>query len=448
MTDYTRLSVTGASRRAEIVVPSDEPLGAAVPALLDLLGEPTGTVSRPLALVVAGGEQLDLTRSAREIDLPDGTDARLVALDAAPPPPVVIDIADAAADARGARPDRWNDRTRLQVAASAIGVLAAAAGMLAPRTDAAAALAGTVIALIVALVVAVATGLGRMPRVAAYAVAAAAGLSVPLVADAFAFAGAHLAADSAPLFGLAALLLAASAVVAVGIGLGRRLRGAGAGGGLGMALSALLLVLVLTGASPVAASAITGSVAAVAIGLLPWLALSSAGLTGLDQRAADGRPVPRAAAGVAIDDAYRALTWSIAAAAAVLAITGATLALSGGPWSTLLAVAFALGAGLRTRSFPLRAHAVLLWGAVAIIALSILAAQLTGPRAWLGVAVCAAAIVLVAITSLVSPPAHIRARLRGVGNLLESLSVLALLPLLLGALGVYGDLLGMFGGDT
>ncbi len=132
MSIYTRLTVAGSARRSDVVVSSAEPLGAALPRLLDLLGETGGTVSRPLTLVAPDGEQLDIARSPQQLDLADGTLLRLVRLDAAPPPPVVIDVTDAAADAHDARPDRWDARARAIAGGTAIALAFAAAGSLAP----------------------------------------------------------------------------------------------------------------------------------------------------------------------------------------------------------------------------------------------------------------------------------------------------------------------------
>ena len=43
MIPYTRVTIVAPSRRAEIVMPSDEPIGAQFPALLSLLGMTAGT---------------------------------------------------------------------------------------------------------------------------------------------------------------------------------------------------------------------------------------------------------------------------------------------------------------------------------------------------------------------------------------------------------------------
>ncbi|MEV8274628.1 hypothetical protein [Microbacterium sp. NPDC077184] len=449
MSIYTRLTVAGATRRSEVVVASREPLGAAVPRLLDLLDETSGTVSRPLTLVTPDGEQLDIGLSPEQLDLVDGTLVRLVRLDAAPPPPVVIDVTDAAADAHDARPDRWDDRARMIAGGTGIALALAAAGLLAPFAEPGLAVATLLAAIVVLLGTAVGLGLLGLRRVSACVGAAAAGLVLPL---AVASSSAALAAGADP---GAALLLAASVAVAAGgtavlLGRGVALRapGAAAGGAWGAVLASILLGMLMAGVAPAPAAAIAGTLAAFATGPLPWIALSAAGLTDLDRRVARGERLDRPRAFASIDDAYAALTWSVAGVAALLAITGTALVLADELWSGLLALAFALIAALRSRAFPLRMQGWALWAAVAAIALTALLTQLAGERSWLGVAAAAAGAVLVAVATLIAPREHTRARLRGFGNALETLAVVSLLPLLVGALGIYPELLGMFGGGS
>ncbi|MBD3942212.1 EsaB/YukD family protein [Microbacterium sp. NEAU-LLC] len=456
MTDFTRLSVTGTSRRTDIVVPSDEPVGTILPSLLRLLGEPTGTVDRPLALVHADGEPVDLARSARGSDLLDGTSLRLVRLDAAPPPPVVIDVTDAAAEAYAARADRWSADARLATGAVGLGLATALGGLLLPRTAPGGALWWLVGALVLLLALAVPIGrrsarplsragtapeaVGVPRRLALCATAAAAGLVVPIGVDAAALAAEPLP-GTAVLLGVSAAALGAALVV-LAAGWALRRAGAVAGGVIGVVLWGLLLVLLWTGVGSVAAAAIAGTVAAFATGLLPWAALSSAQLTVLDQRVSDGDRVDRATAAGSIDEAYRALTWSVAAVATLLAAAGIVLVATRQPWPSLLALAFALTAALRTRSFPLRVQVRLLWAAVAAPAAVAMVVWFAGQAT--GVWICAGAAVLLGVAALVDPRPAARARLRGIGNVLETLAAVSLLPLLLGALGVYDELLGMF----
>lgn len=439
MSVYTRVTVAGTSARCDVVVPSDESLGSALPRLLELLGETEGTVARPLALVTADGEQLDIARTPTQLDLLDGTLLRLERLEAAPPPPVVIDVTDAAADAHDARPDRWNDRARLLAGGTGIALAVGSAALLAPLTGLV--MVWTQIAaFVVLLAVSAGLGLGRLRRVSACVGAAAAGLAIVLAITAATFTGDLLLAAAVAIASL-------STVVLVAVGVAHRAAGALAGGALGAVLGTLLLVLLLIGVGDAAAAAVTGTVAAFATGPLPWIALSAAGLTTLDAQAATGERVPRTRAFAAIDDAYAALTWSVVAVAAVIAVAGVALVLADELWAGLLALALALVAALRVRAFPLRAQAWALWAAVGAIALTALLTQLT-PLGWIGPAVGVAVGVVIAAAALATPRPAARARLRGLGNTLETLAVVSLLPLLLGALGVYGELLGMFGGGS
>ncbi|MCG7416840.1 MULTISPECIES: ubiquitin family protein [Microbacterium] len=445
MTIYTRLTVAGSERRAEVVVPSGEPVGAAIPRLLDLLGETAGTVARPLAVIAPDGEQIDIALTPQQLDLADGTLVRLVRLDAAPPPPVVIDVTDAAADAHDARPDRWDDRARTIAGGTGIAAAFAIAGWLSPWSSPTLAAFALLGAAVVLAAIATGLGLGGLRRLSTCVSAAAAGLALPVGS---ATAGALASGPSALLAGIAAALATASTVALLGVGVAHRRRGAASGGALGAVLSSLLLGLLLAGVDAVAASTITGVVAAFATGPLPWIALSSAGLTDLDQRAADGAPPARPRAFAAIDEAYAALTWSVAAVASVLGVTGVALALSGTIWTELLALAFFLVAALRTRAFPLRWQGWLLWAAAGVIAAAALTVLLVGGLGWVGAGVAVVVAALIATMVLVRPRPHVRARLRGLGNIVETLAVVSLIPLLVGALGIYAELLGMFGGGS
>ena len=60
MIPYTRVTIVAPSRRAEIVMPSDEPIGAQFPALLSLLGMTAGTELPSLRLVRPNGAILQL----------------------------------------------------------------------------------------------------------------------------------------------------------------------------------------------------------------------------------------------------------------------------------------------------------------------------------------------------------------------------------------------------
>ena len=171
MTTFTRLTVVGTAREAELVVPDDEAIGGLIPRLMALLEEPTGPVARPLALVRSTGEQLDDARSAAEQDLADGEQLRLVRADDAPPPPEVADVTDVVGDTYAERGGRWSSAARQTTGAIALGATTCVASVsLAMSTS-------TVWALVL-IATAVAILLGRLghrwPAIALVAVAAGA----------------------------------------------------------------------------------------------------------------------------------------------------------------------------------------------------------------------------------------------------------------------------------
>jgi len=438
MTQYTRLNVVGTVRRADLVVAQDEAIGIVLPQIIDLLAEPAGTVAHPLTLVTADGVELDVSRSAAELGLLDGSIVRLIRVDAAPPPPVVIDVADTAAERHDTRPDRWTDSSRTTLAAVGTALATGASGLLLPL-DSVAALWTMLGALAVFLVGAVL--MGRTPTGVVIA-AAAAGLAVPIALTA-----------GGQLNGSAGLVIASTgaavlwATISVGIGVARRRAGALVGGALGLVLAVLLLVLTIAGMPDGLAVGIIGVVAVVIGGMLPWIALSGSGLTGQDDRSAAGERVSRTGALRSIDEAYATLTWGAAAVGATAGFAAIVLVLQVELWAGLLALALTLVLALRTRSFPLRGQGAVLWTAVIAVA-SVAALTHLPALSWWGFAAAAVAAAGSAVIGAVRPRPAARARLRGIGNLLESLAVVALLPLLLGVWGIYPELLSMFTGQS
>ena len=120
---YTRLTVIGSKRKADLVLPDDEPVGALLPQLLEVLDErvPGG---REIALSTLTGVrvELDETLGAQRVD--HGTMLRLLPLDDAPQPPEIVDITDAVAVAAGRRGDHWNERAGIASVATLSAVVA------------------------------------------------------------------------------------------------------------------------------------------------------------------------------------------------------------------------------------------------------------------------------------------------------------------------------------
>jgi hypothetical protein len=193
----------------------------------------------------------------------------------------------------------------------------------------------------------------------------------------------------------------------------------------------------------VRASAVAAAVAVVVCGLLPRYAVSAGGLTRLDDRVVAGQLRHRTEVQRTIDRAYASLTWSAFGVAGALVGPAGVLLVAADPWAFGLGIAVTAVTALRTRGFPLAAQQAALWGAVAAAVGQALAGRAWSSTGTLG-ATLAGLAAAVAVAVLVQPPDHVRALLRKAGNLLELLAVLAMVPLLLGLFGVYGDLLRAF----
>lgn len=432
---YTRLTVIGSSRRADLVVPDDEPFALLLPDVLDLLEESTEYEGASVRLIRRTGEQIELAATPAEARLPNGEVLRVVRAEDAPPPPEVADVTDVVAESLQRRVDRWGETARRWTAAAAIAIVTGVLGLALGRAlDDAAPLvlaAGWLLALAAAVVV----GLLRHPWARTWTTAVAVGLSAPL---------AELVQRATG--GTVPVLLAVAALVwigiAVGLGLAARSAPPAWGGLIGAGAAVAWIVLLLTPLPAASVPALIGLAAIVGIGLLPTFALGASGLSALDDAAIGGTLPSRRAVAASLEDAYAALAWAGVALAVTAGAAGAALAASGDLYALLLAIAISLVLALRTRQFPLIVHIVPLWAAALAVLLAVAASPLVPPLA--GAGLLAAIAVGAVLLAGIRPPAHVRVRLRRWGNALELLAVVATVPLLLGTLRVYPDLLRVF----
>lgn len=433
MTEYTRVTVQGEGRKADLVLPDDEPVAAMLPDVLSLLDDGEARSARPVALVTTVGDQLDPSLTLAEQAVAHGTILRVVRVDQAPPPPEVADVTDVAADAVQSRSDAWRPVWGVVAGAVLAGVLGfLAAGLAVRDLDVPAA---TLLGACAALAV-VATLLARRGRTepAVVAVAAAVGATVVAARELTSGAPGETALVALGLVGL---------LVAVVAGAGSRDAGLALGGITAAALVGAVAGMDALDAEPTHTAAVVAVLGCLLVGLLPGIAMSVSGLNGLDDRVVEGRRVSRAEAHRAVGTTHRALTWSTVAAAVVTGACAWVLAGGEDPWSRLLAVAVAGVLLLRTRVFPLAPQrlALLAAGATPLVALL---AELgrTDPARALAVA----AVVLVALALLVGarPREHVVARARRLGNVVELVAVVALVPLVLAHLGVFADLVETF----
>jgi len=212
---------------------------------------------------------------------------------------------------------------------------------------------------------------------------------------------------------------------------------------VGFPTSALPLIMVALDLPTEQAAAITAAVAVVVCGILPRLALAASGLTGLDDQVVEGHPRRRDDVSLTVNDAYRLLSWVTFAVAIPIAVTSALLLASNDLWTVGVGLAVIIVSALRTRAFPLAVQQMALWFAVLAGMLAGLLAQpqLSEPSV---VVILVGISMLVVIMVMAPPAAHQRAFLRRVGNVVEALAVISLVPLLLGMFGVFSDLLRAF----
>ncbi|MEV1019696.1 type VII secretion integral membrane protein EccD [Streptomyces sp. NPDC050264] len=440
----SRITLIGERRRIDLVLPSQEPVGLLLPEVLRLLDDQVGQRPQARHLVRPDGSALEPDATLESAGVADGCVLRLVRVEDAPSAPVVHDVSDEVARDVDVRAWRWDARARQIVAAAACVAWAVAASLMAREGYATKSVAGVLVA---AAVVTAATGalLSRVGRkglgTALIAAATAVGvLGIWSFADAEGWSGPVRWAAVAAVAVVALLLLGWFSPLGRGA-----LVGAATLTGSGVCWQGALVVQSADGDTGAAqTAALMAVVSVVALGVLPRLALMASGLSALDDRRAAGSSVSRLEVATAMAATHRAL----ALASVVLALSGALAGVFAvrtvTVWTVLLSVAVALVLALRARAYPLVAEVVALL--VASGAVVVCLAWL-----WLGQKGAAGPLTLLVVLALVplgvlavQPAEHVRVRLRKLGDVLETVGVIALFPLLLGVFGVYGRLLGTF----
>jgi type VII secretion integral membrane protein EccD len=438
---FLSLTVAGPASAADLSVPGDIPVAELLPDLVRLLSpDPEAALGTGWGLSRLGGAPLSLDRGLTAAGVRDGDMVYLRPL-AEIEPATVADLVDAVAGAVDLRGGLWTAAARRSVM-----TVAAAAALLA-------ATAVTVRDLPLGVRIGVALGIALITA-----------------------AGARLAAPRAGT--LAAALLALSGVVPAGLagGIGGALldpegsvgvaAGTAAGVAAGAAAAALAVpaahgpagavavatapagVVVATG---MALGASAGQVAAVltvlfvcATAQLPLLVaalhLGGAGTgrePGLDEHDIALR----------VDAAHHLLGWLSAGTSAGLAGALAVLALSTEPWELALAGTAALAAALgsRRQRFLGQGLPPLIAALAGLLCLELgLAARIGGDAApAIGLALLLSTSALLLTLVLAGGRSGSSALLRSRLRRLESLALVALVPLAMGALGVYaaiGDL--------
>jgi len=424
----TRVTLWGARRRVDLVLPSESSVATLLPDITRVLHEPTAASPRSFALTLADGTVLGLEQSLRSAQVRDGAVIRVSPLSVAPPPAVVRDVTDEVADDLASRRGRWG-RGPLQLTASVVAVVAFAIASFLTR-DTAPGVAGAVLFV-------VGVGLG---------VLASRPAGVTLVVSGGVAAAVDVPALVGRLDQRAALAVVVLAVVVLGLGaVTARLRAAVTGATTGLVLLAVWVVLRLTDVAVGRTAAVVALLSIALLGLAPRLALVASGLTRLDDEVSAGRAVSSVPVRSALDTAHRGLSLATGAAALGAGVAGSVLALADGGWSLALALLTAGVTMLRARSFPLAAQVVAAVAAAAAVGICLGVRWLTAPGTEpVAVAGGALAVAVAAVLLLdAAPAAHVQARLRVTADRVEALAVIAVLPVVVGVFGVYPRLLAV-----
>jgi len=420
------------------VLPSQEPIGRLLPEVMRLLGDRVGVRPQTRHLVAGDGSVLDLDATLESAGVADGAVLRLVRVEDAPSAPVVHDVTDEAADDLDVRAWRWRPAVRRVVAGGATVGWALVASFLA-RQEFAAQSVGAVLVVVAVLAAVAGAVLGRAGlRGLAGTLVVTGGVlgvfGVWSLADAQGWSGAVRLAGVAGVAAVALLLLGWCSPLGRG----------GLFGAATLVVGGVCWELALVFQSAGRAGALLAVVSVVVLGLLPRFALMTSGLSGLDDRRSGGVSVSRYQVSTALAATHRGLALATVVTAVSAAVAGVLVLRTTTVWTALLAVAVALVLALRARAYPLVPEVVALLMAAAVVAVRLawVWQERFGAAGPLAVLVVLAAVPLAVLA--VQPPEHVRVRLRRFGDVLESVGVIALFPLVIGVFGVYGRLLGTF----
>ncbi|MFG2139298.1 type VII secretion integral membrane protein EccD [Streptomyces sp. NPDC048650] len=434
-TSLSRVTLVGERRRVDLVLPAQEPLGVLLPDILRLLGDRPGKQPLLRRLVTADGSVLSQDDSLASAKVLDGAVLRLVREHETPAAPVVHDATDEVADDLDVRSWRWGRRSRTWTSGAASVLLSLVAGAAAADWYGPGSAAPW---LVVAGVLAAAVG-----AVCGWLRRRSLGTALLLLGGAVGALASWEAASTGTVR-LAAVGLTVAAVLAL-LGVCTEL---GRGGLVGAATVALVVGaweagLALTSVARTGVA--VGVVSVVVLGYLPRLALMAAGLTRLDDQRSGGTPVSRHQVATALGATHRGLALATVAMAVSAGAAGVLAVGPGGGWAAAAAGLLCVVLLSRARAYPLAVEVIALLAAGTAVGVRLVMqwAAGTGEPEGALVALCVLAVLPLGVLA-VRVPEHVQVRLRRLMNLVESVGVVALIPVALGAFGVYSRLLHTF----
>ncbi|MBQ1110226.1 type VII secretion integral membrane protein EccD [Streptomyces anulatus] len=442
--ELSRVTLVGERRRADIVLPSDTPIGQLLPDILQLLDD--RAASRPLTrqLITSDGSALPHDSTLASAGVSDGAVLRLVRTHAAPPAPVVHDVTDQVADSLDLQAWRWRPAARRVTAGASTVAFAVIAALLArrefPLGTLALALAVATAVLLVggALCARIGTGNRGLATALLFVSGGLGVLTAWTAADAYDWSGQARLAAVATAVALALLLLGFFSPLG---------RGGLIGAGATAAVAAVWEAVAAVEPDPARLGAVMAVLSVVLLGMLPRLALMASGLTALDDRRSGGASVSRHDVADALAATHRGLALATVVTAASATAAGWLLTLTPRPtvWTVLLPSLVAVVLLSRARAFPLVAEVVALFAAAAVLLVRLVMLWMEQGSGGAGpVVVLGMAALLPLLALAVEPPEHVRVRLRRTADLIESIGMVGLFPLAIGVFGMYGQLLDKF----
>jgi type VII secretion integral membrane protein EccD len=448
--ELCRVTVVGESRRLDVALPADLPLGGVMPVLLrELVGEQHTQVvaegSGDWVVQRLGEAPLNLAASVHEAGLRHGDVLYLRREERAVPPLAVDDVVDAIGDAASRLPGRWSAPASRALAIVSLGALVAAGAL-------AGALAGPpwrpVFLLCATLTAALVVAAGAASRAGGPAEAA---LVFGLAAPAYAFVagvallgGGHRLAElgaGAALVGSAAVLPVAMVVALLVPTEAPAFVGVGVAAACGAAACLVGLVLPRAGAS----GAVAVALAVMLAPLLPMVAFRMSGLpmpaipTSRSEIAAGADAMLQAAVESGARRADRFVTAMLSGLCLAAVAGGGVLAAVPGLRSVALLGVAALALTLRARHYPGLAQRLWGYGAGLVVLLEFGYATAVNGGQSARVAVVVAMVAVAAALALGGPwSGHRRFSpvLGRFADVVEVVAVLAALPAAALAAGV------------
>lgn len=444
LTAYSRVTVVTTDRTVDLALPSALPLADLLPQLLRYAA-PESDAHAPASWTLSrvGAASLGLTQTLADAGVVDGDVLELRAATDTSTPALVEDVRDAVEDTVDAAGGTWDTRdTGSFVALSGAAVLLLGAlaqgllGWIADGSDAVVGAAAAVVALLAAT-----AWTGRLGRDRDARLVAVVGLVwAVLLGDAVA-----RALELGPWSALAAVAVTVAVVAA----LARTLSDAvTAHVSATLVLAVALLVLAATGLSDVdtqQAVRVLPVVALLAVGVLPRVSLSVGGLAGADYRVRHAGRVSDADLRRRFRVSNDLLVGGLVGIAVVVVVGGLLLDTDGDDWDRTLALLLALTAALRSRVFSRVQHMLPLRLAAVLVLTAVLAQAMDGAdlMTWLVPAISLALLAGLGLASIRLSEIQ-RARVKRTLNLVELVTVVVLIVVLAGAMGVYDALGGLF----